>query len=104
MAQRVESTGKGGDRSINSLYSRRYVNISSLLKELEKENKRKEKEIKHVVGGEGDENGEETKEKLFGKQSRKEEEACIKEDETRVNKESGENNDENIEELLFKTR
>ena len=37
------------------------VNNSSLLKELEKEKKRKEKEIKHVVDGEGDENGKENK-------------------------------------------
>ena len=67
MAQRVESTGTGGDRSINSLYSRRYVNNSSLLKELEKESERKEKEIKHVVGGEGDENGEENKREVIWK-------------------------------------
>ena len=34
-----------------------------MLKELEKENKRKEKEIKHVRGEESDENNVETKEK-----------------------------------------
>ena len=44
-----------------------YVNSSSLLKEWEKENKRKEKEIKHVVGGEGDENGEEIKREVVWK-------------------------------------
>ena len=52
LAQRVESTGTGGDRSVNSLYSRRYVNSSSLLKEW----KRKEKKIQNVVGEESDEN------------------------------------------------
>ena len=36
-----------------------YVNSSSLLKEWEKEWKGKEKENKHVVGEESDENGEE---------------------------------------------
>ena len=46
----------------------------------------------------------ETKEKWFGKQIRKEEEACSKKDETRVNKEDGKNTDEKIKELLFKTR
>ena len=79
MAQRVESTGRGGDRSINRFYSRLLLTSSSLLKELEKENKRKEKEIKNVIGGDGDENGDvKTKEKWFGKQNRKE-------DETKVN-------------------
>ena len=41
------------------------------------------------------------KEKWFEKQNRKVEEACSKENE---NNESGENNDEKIKELLFKTR
>ena len=52
MAQRVESTGTGGDKSTNSSYSRVMLISLLCLKELEKENKRKEKKIKHVVGGE----------------------------------------------------
>ena len=42
-----------------------------------------------------------TKEKQFGKQNRKEEEACSKEDETRVNKEDGKNTDEKIKESTW---
>ena len=60
MVQRVESTGKGGDRSIDGFYSRLMLTVF-FVKESEKENKRKGKEIKHVVGGEGDESGEENK-------------------------------------------
>jgi len=37
------------------------------VKELEKESERKEKEIKHVVGGEGDENCEENKTQVVWK-------------------------------------
>ena len=52
LAQRVESTGTGGDRSINSSYSRWLLTSSSLLKNEKKKKKRKLK----VIGGEGDEN------------------------------------------------
>ena len=45
-----------------------YVNNSSLFKRIRKGKKRKEKEIKHVVGGECDESGDvKMKEKWFGK-------------------------------------
>ena len=40
LAQRVESTGTGGDRSINSFYSCQLLTISSLVKN-EKKNKEK---------------------------------------------------------------
>jgi len=36
LAQRVESTGMGGDKSINSPYSQRLLTISSIVKEWEK--------------------------------------------------------------------
>ena len=53
----IGSTGRihrdGGDKSINSVYSHRLL-TSLLCLNNEKENKRKE--IKHVVGGEGDKN------------------------------------------------
>ena len=65
--------------------------------------KRKEKENKHVVGREAMKAAKKTKEEWFGKQNRKEE-ACSKEDETRVNKEDSKNTDEKIEGLLFKIR
>ena len=42
LAQWVESTGTGGDRSINSSYSRRKLTSSSLLKNEKKKKKRKE--------------------------------------------------------------
>ena len=46
--------------------------------------KRKEKEIQNVVGGEGDENVDvKTKEEWFGKQIKKEEEACSREKENK---------------------
>ena len=48
--------------------------------------KRKEKKIKHVVGGETIKNDVKTKEKWFGKQNRKV-------DETKMNYEGGKNND-----------
>jgi len=53
LAQRVESTGTGGDRNINSSYSRWLLTSSSLLKN---ERKKKEKKLE-VIGGEGDEKG-----------------------------------------------
>ena len=52
-----------------------------------------------MIGGEGDENGEENKREVwFGKQNRKEDEVCSKEMKTKLNKEDGENNDEKIKE------
>ena len=48
-----QSTGTGGDRSINSFCSRVMLTVLLCLKN-EKENKRKE--IQKVIGGEGDEN------------------------------------------------
>jgi len=51
LAQWVESTGTGGDRSINSSYSRRMLTSSSLLKNEKKIKKRKLK----VIGEESDE-------------------------------------------------
>ena len=48
----------------------------------------KENKIQNVIGGESDESDVKIKEKQFGKQNRKE-------DETKLNKEGGENNDEN---------
>ena len=71
---------------------------------MKKKVERKEKEIQNVVGGEGDENVEENKREVVWKTNRKEEEACSKEDETRVNKEDCKNTDEKIKELLSKTR
>ena len=45
---------------------------------MKKKVKRKEKEIKHVEGGEGDENGEENKiEVWFGKQNKNEDETNV---------------------------
>jgi len=68
---RVESTGKGGDRSIDSLYSRQLLTLLLCWKN-EKEWKRKENEIQNVVGEESDENGDvKTKVKCFGNQNRK---------------------------------
>ena len=52
----LESTGMGGDRSINSLYSRRLLTSSSLFKELEK--RKEKKRNPEVIGGEGNEIGE----------------------------------------------
>ena len=47
---------------------------------MKKKIKENEKEIKHVISGEGDENGDvKMKEKWFEKQNRKEDEACGKE-------------------------
>ena len=66
MAQWVESTETGGDRSINSLCSRQLLTSSSLLKN----EKKKKKRNPEVIYGEGDENDEEkTNEKWlwFGK-------------------------------------
>ena len=54
MAQRVEFTATGGDRSINSSYSPRLLTSSSLLKN----GKKKKKINPEVIGGEGDENGD----------------------------------------------
>ena len=54
-----------------------------MLKELEKENERKEKENKHVVGEEAMKTAKKTKEKWFGKRNRKEDEACGKEKENK---------------------
>ena len=69
-----------------------------MFKELEKE---KEKKIKHVVGGEGDENDVKIKEKWFGKQNKKE-------DEAKMNYEGGKNNDrkndKRVWKLNFKTK
>ena len=73
------------------------VNKSFFVKELEKGKKRKEKEIKHVVGREGDESCDvKIKEKWFGKQNRKEDEPCGKENENKHKQKSGENNNEKI--------
>ena len=57
LAQRVESTGTGGDRSINSLCSRRLLTSSSLLKNEKKKKKKKKKKKSNpeVIGEEGDE-------------------------------------------------
>ena len=63
------------------------------VKELEKESERKEKEIKHVVGGEGDQSDVKMKEKWFGKQNRKEDETCGKENENNGKLRGGKNND-----------
>jgi len=52
LAQCVKSTGTGGDRSINSFYSRWLLTSSSLLKN----EKKKKKIIPEVIDGEGDEN------------------------------------------------
>ena len=52
-----------------------------------------------MKGEEGDEiRDEKTKEKWFGKQTWKKDEACSKEMKTKLNKEDGENNDEKIKE------
>ena len=43
LAQRVESTGTGGDKNINSPYSHRMLTSSSLLKNEKKERKETQK-------------------------------------------------------------
>ena len=43
MAQRVESTGTGGDRSINGSYSRRYINEFFFVKDEKKKRKEMQK-------------------------------------------------------------
>ena len=57
-----------------------------MFKELQKENKRKEKEIKHVVGGEGDERGDvKTKEKCLENKIEKKMKLVVKKMKTKVN-------------------
>jgi len=80
LAQRVESTGTGGDRSINSPFTC-YVNNSFFVKEWEKE-KEKKRNLK-VIGEEGDESDVKIKEKWFGKQNRKEDETYGNENENK---------------------
>ena len=58
-----------------------------------------------MVGEESDENGEE-KQKRSGLENKieKKKKLVVKKMKIKTNKESGENNDEKIKELLFKTR
>ena len=64
-----------------------------MLKELEKENKRKE--IQNVIGGEGVKKAmkmaKKTKERRFGKQIEKKMKLMVKKMKQRLNKEDGEN-------------
>jgi len=95
LAQRVESTGTGGDRSINSLCSRQLLKSSSLLKNEKKKEKKKKKKKKkknkrnpEVIGRGDDEIGDvKTKEKWFenwfGKQNEKKDELCGEEGENK---------------------
>ena len=77
-----------------------------MLKELAKEKKRKEKENKHVVGGEkAMKPAEKTKEKWFGKQIGKKMKLVVEKMKQRLNKEDGENkNDKRALKIVFKTR